>query len=275
MPAADRLYLAQWLRQRAGLHIDPQNQHWLDIRLKSVARRFGFRDVDALLRELPYGRPALDRDVLDAMTIHDTWFFRDRAQFKLLRDELLPDLLTRCQATKHLRIWCAAVSTGQEIYTLAMLLKELRLVESGWKIDLFGSDLSEACIKRARLGRYSTNELGQGLGLGRKLTYFRRDGQEWCIADTLRHMVHFQTLNLLDDFSHLGEMNLILCRNVLFYFDPLMRQNVLSRLSCLLAPHGHLITSVNEYLDPETTQFQRHHHVEGVYRRLDHVRHAA
>ncbi|HVZ68408.1 MAG TPA: protein-glutamate O-methyltransferase CheR [Rhizomicrobium sp.] len=265
MLASDVNYLAQLLKRRTGIAINPSKTSQIAMRLAPVARRFGFRNTDELMRDLPHARESLVRTVIEAMTTNDTWFFRDRAPFEQFREIILPDLLSRRARSRKLRIWCAAASTGQEAYTLAMILAEARLAESGWSVELVASDINSECIARAKEGLYSSFEIQRGLSVKRLITYFTQENENWRICERLRRMVKFRVFNLLDDYGVFGEMDIIFCRNVLLYFEPQTKARVLERLSGTLAPDGYLVVGTAEIPHEITTSFERLPGTRGLY----------
>lgn len=265
MLASDVNFLAQLLKRRTGIAINPSKTSQIAMRLAPVARRFGFRNTDELMRDLPHARESLVRTVIEAMTTNDTWFFRDRAPFEQFREIILPDLLSRRARSRKLRIWCAAASTGQEAYTLAMILTEARLAESGWSVELVASDINSECIARAKEGLYSSFEIQRGLSVKRLITYFTQENENWRICERLRRMVKFRVFNLLDDYGVFGEMDIIFCRNVLLYFEPQTKARVLERLSGTLAPDGYLVVGTAEIPHEITTSFERLPGTRGLY----------
>ena len=200
-----------------------------------------------LIAELQLGHDmALAQQALEAMTTHETLFFRDRMVFEHFRSVLLPKLIELRASTRKLRIWCAAVSTGQEAYSLAMILDDEAKKLQGWNIDILGTDLSHRTIDIARNGVYSQFEVQRGLPINYLLRYFRRQEESWRLAEPIKARVQFRPQNLLSDFSKMGMFDVILCRNVLMYFDPGCRSNVLAKLAGKLAPDGYLVLGSTE-----------------------------
>jgi chemotaxis protein methyltransferase CheR len=248
MEAGDFAFLARLLNRRCGLNLTHDRIALVERRLQPVVRRFDFRDINALLAELRLGREALAEAVTEAMCINDTGFFRDADTFRRLAERVLPRLAARRAGDKRLRVWSAAASTGQEAYSLAILLEETGLAREGWSIDLVASDISAAAIERAERGRYASHEIERGLD-ARMVRWFRRDGNEWVVDAALRRMISFRRFNLLDSFGWLDDLDLILCRNVLMYFDRATRANVLSRLAETLSDDGVLVLGETESAD--------------------------
>ena len=181
-------------------------------------------------------------------------FFRDRACFDHVRNTMIPALVKARATTKRLRIWCAAASSGQEPYSLAMLLDEAQLAESGWKIDIIATDLSSEMVARARDGLYLDYEVSRGLPTQLLLQYFTQSGSQWRVSDRLRRMVSFRPFNLLDSFGWLGQIDIVFCRNVLLYFDEQERFYTLERLSRVVAPDGYLVLGATEENDSDAFQ---------------------
>jgi chemotaxis protein methyltransferase CheR len=238
--------VADLVRRRSGLVLTPEKTALVKSRLAPVAQLFGFRSVGALLAELPHPHEELAVAVTEAMTTNETSFFRDRDLFAHFRDILLPRLCAARAGEKRLRIWCAAASTGQEAYTLAILLDEANLSASGWKIDLIATDLSTAAIARAKEGVYSQYEVQRGLPIQTLINHFTQDGDQWQASKRLRRAVSFRAFNLLDDFGWLGELDAVFCRNVLIYFDARTKAAVFAKLVDCLAPDGPLILGSTE-----------------------------
>jgi len=241
MTSDDFVFLAEFLRRRSGLQLPSHKAHLLGVRLLPVARRFGFKDVSALVRDLRYARETLARAVTEAMTTNDSSFFRDKAVFHQLRNVVLPELLAARAATKRLRIWCAACAAGQEAYSIAMVLDERRLAAQGWSIDLIATDLSADSIARAEEGVYTQFEVQRGLPVELLNAHFIQEGASWRAADSLRRMVGFRTFNLLDSYGWLYDIDVVACRNVLLYLDDRTKRQVLEKIEDVLSPDGVLL----------------------------------
>jgi chemotaxis protein methyltransferase CheR len=241
--------LADMLRRRSGLVLTPDKLPLAKSRLAPVAHLFGFKGVAALLAEFPHPREEIAQAVTEAMTTNETSFFRDRDPFTHFRDVVLPALAISRGDTRRLRIWCAAASTGQEAYSLAMILDEANLAGADWRIDLIATDLSAGAIARAKDGVYSQFEVQRGLPIQSLLKHFTQEDNQWRVADRLRRMVSFRTFNLLDDFGWLGEIDVVFCRNVLLYFDTPSKAAVFAKLADILVPDGTLVLGATEAAD--------------------------
>jgi chemotaxis protein methyltransferase CheR len=245
MTPDDFHFLTRLLRRRSGLSFTVDKLALVERRLTPVMRRFDFKDMTGLIDELRLGREALADAVTEAMTVNESSFFRDAALFQNLRESILPRLVLGRARSKRLRIWSAACAAGQEAYSIAILLTEMGLAREGWNIDLVATDLSGEAIQRAEAGRYAPYEIERGLD-AHAMRYFRRDRAEWLVDAGLRSMVSFRRFNLLDSFGWLDEIDLVFCRNVLMYFDPATRVDVLERMADTIAPDGLLLLGENE-----------------------------
>jgi chemotaxis protein methyltransferase CheR len=240
-------YLRTFLKQRSGLALTAEKRYLVESRLTPVCRRFGIAALSDLIGALKLGQDgAIERAVVEAMTTNETFFFRDRIPFDLFRDTILPEALVRNAGKRRLRIWCAAASTGQEPYSLAMLLQEAGPRLAGWQVEIVATDLSTEVIEKARLGLYSHFEVQRGLPVQWLIKYFTQVGEQWQIAQSLRSMVDYRQLNLLHSFTSLGQFDVIYCRNVLIYFDAPTKSDVLARLAAQLAPDGALLLGAAE-----------------------------
>ena len=267
MTPKDFVFLAELLRRRSGILLTEQKSQLVENRLAPVMRRFGFKDSSAMIRELGHGHEALVTAVIEAMTTNDSAFFRDRKTFEEFRDIVLPQLLIKRAESKRLRIWCAACAAGQEPYSIAMILDDVKLVAQGWTIDLIATDLNSQMIARAEEGLYTQFEVQRGLPIRRLVRNFTQEGNNWRISENLRRMVSFRTFNLLDSFGWLAEMDVVFCRNVLMYFDQKTRISVIDRLADIIAPDGSLLVGPAESISGLSAEFAQTEHAPGLYDR--------
>jgi chemotaxis protein methyltransferase CheR len=268
---ADFDYLADLLKRRAGFHLAPSKTHLAASRLAPVARRYGFRRTDELFAELRDAPEDLARAVIDAMMINESSFFRDKSCFDHFRGVVLPSLLSARATSRRLRIWCAAASTGQEPYSLAMILDEAKIAKD-WRIDLIASDISSFAIARAAEGLYSQYEVQRGLPAQTLVRYFAQDGDHWRISERIRRMVSFRPFNLLDSYGWLGEVDVIYCRNAFLYFEPLAKRACLKAFSQVLTDDGYLALGASETMEGTSTAFAPvDANVRGVYRKIRHT----
>ena len=233
--------LRRFLYERSGLALEGDKLYLVESRLLPIAREAGLSDLAALLKRLEAGDRDLAQSVVDAMTTNETFFFRDRAPFEKFRKVILPQLLAARATERRLRIWCAACSTGQEPYSIAMLLDEEARRLTGWNVEILATDLSRRAIDAARQGLYSQFEVQRGLPINMLLRYFQRSGDRWQINEFLRSRVSFREFNLLSDYRPLGAFDAIFCRNVLLYFDVATKRDILARLPRALAADGFLL----------------------------------
>ncbi len=257
---------AEVLRAGSGLAIGPDKLYLLETRLAPILRAEALRDLDALALLLKGGgRPALTRAVVEAMTTNESSFFRDTTPFTHVRTQALPALHAARPAGAKLRLWSAAASTGQEAYSLAMILHDLRPLLAGREVEIVGTDLAREVLARAREGLYSQFEVQRGLPVAMLLKHFRKEGEMWRLAEALRGMVRFQEANLLGDLRPLGRFDLIFCRNVLIYFDPPTKARALEAIARQLAPDGRLYLGGAETVLGVTDRFAPVPGDRGVY----------
>jgi chemotaxis protein methyltransferase CheR len=244
----DYSYLSALLRTKSGLALGTGKEYLLESRLPPVAKAYGFSSVNELVKTLRSGpHQELIKAVCDAMTTGETFFFRDTVPFELLRTTILPEVGDRCRkAGRPLRIWSAASSTGQEAYSIAMLLADMGVQLSGVRVELLATDFASHALNRARRGLFTQIEVQRGLPERYLRQFFIKTGDGYRLADDIRHRVAFRELNLLESFRSLGQFDIILCRNVLIYFDSLTKKDVLDRLSSALTPGGYLFLGATE-----------------------------
>lgn len=247
MTEADFTFLRDYLKKRSGLALGPEKRYLVESRLSPVCRRFNLATLSDLVGALRLSREGpMERAVVEAMTTNETFFFRDRAPFDLFRDVLLPRAIAARASTRRLRIWSAAASTGQEPYSLAMLIHEAAAQLAGWQIEIVGTDLSTEVLEKARLGLYSHFEVQRGLPVQLLVKHFTQVGEQWRISPTLTNMVSYRPLNLLHPFDHLGQFDIVYCRNVLIYFDAPTKADVLERIAKSLTPDGAVLLGAAE-----------------------------
>jgi chemotaxis protein methyltransferase CheR len=243
----DYEYFRKFLRERSGLVLSADKHYLLESRLLPVARRAGLASLAGLVHRLRgIDCEALAAEVVEAMTTNESFFFRDKIPFEHFRDTIIPRLIAARNHRRRIRIWCAAASTGQEPYSLAMSIKEMGDRLSGWQIEIIATDISSEALRRARSGIYSQFEVQRGLPIMLLLKYFKQIGENWQIGPDIRAMVQFRVLNLISDFSRLGMFDLVFCRNVLIYFDQPTKISVLDRLAQNLDRDGYLVLGAAE-----------------------------
>lgn len=267
MTQADFDFLRSLLHLRSGLSLSLEKRYLVESRLGILCRRRGISGLAALVQRLRLRDDReLEAAVVEAMTTNETLFFRDRLPFEMFRDVVVPEKLASNAAKRSLRIWSAAVSSGQEAYSLAMILDEMAPRLAGWRLEIVGTDISGEILERARAGLYSQFEVQRGLPIQLLLKYFKQEGDNWRIAETIRDMVELRTHNLLEPAEHLGQFDVIFCRNVLIYFDVPTKARVMAALSRRLAPDGAFILGAAETVIGVTTTIVPDRLHRGLYR---------
>jgi chemotaxis protein methyltransferase CheR len=256
------------MRESSAIVLDPGKEYLVESRLMPLAYNEGLRTVGELLVRLRQEKSELlRRKILDAMTNNETWFFRDFYPFEALRQEIVPALMTSRAASRSLRFWSAASSSGQEPYSIAMLLKE-KFAFPNWKFTILATDISSAVRGRAAEGRYSQMEINRGLPAPMLTKYFVRSGLDWMIAPSVREMVEFRACNLAQPWPDLPKMDVVFLRNVMIYFDVAIRKQILSRLRSVLQPDGVLFLGCAETTLNIDAGFERIPFQKTVYYRL-------
>jgi len=259
-------FISTLIKSRSGLVLTPDKAYLLESRLMPVARKHGLKGLDELIGVMRTRKEeALIIEVTEAMTTNESFFFRDIKPFDLLRDEVLPPLLEKRAAQKHLRVWCAAASSGQEPYSIAIVLKELGAKMAGWKVDMVGTDISHDILNKAKGGQYSQFEVQRGMPITLLLKYFDKKDETWQIKDEIRNMVQYKYWNLLDDLKQLGGFDIVFCRNVLIYFDAETKGKVLENISQLMPKDGMLFLGGAETVLGVTEKFKPVQGQRGVY----------
>lgn len=239
MNTADFEFLSAILKQRSGLVLTEEKAYLLESRLMPVARKFGFAGLPELVAMVREDRPEdLLCDITEAMTTNESLFFRDMKPFEQLRTLVIPQMVEKRAAQRKLRIWSAAASSGQEPYSIGILLQELGDMLEGWDIQILATDISADMLNRARAGLYTQFEVQRGLPIATLVKYFKQVGEKWRLDANIRSMVKFKEFNLLDDTAVLGQFDIVFCRNVLIYFDQQTKSEVLSRISGVMPNDG-------------------------------------
>lgn len=247
MTPVDYEYLRKLLKERSGLVLSADKQYLLESRLLPIARKQGFRELGELVATLRgTGAERLKVEIVEAMATNESFFLRDKLPFDHFRDTIMPALMAARAGERKIRIWCAACSTGQEPYSLAMLLHAMQAELQGWNIEILATDFSHAVLERAQSGSYTHFEVQRGLPIQLLLKHFTKEGERWKIAPEIHEMVKFQPLNLLHAFNHLGRFDVIFCRNVLIYFDRPTKTDLLERLARATERDGYLVLGATE-----------------------------
>jgi chemotaxis protein methyltransferase CheR len=262
----DYEFLRKFLKERSGLDLSADKQYLVESRLIPLARRAGLPGIAEIVQKMKGGSEALISDVVEAMTTNETFFFRDKLPFDNLRETILPMMLQARASRRSLRIWCAASSTGQEPYSIAMCLKEISSALAGWRIEILATDLSQDVLEKSKAGIFSQFEVQRGLPIQMLVKHFTQVGELWQLNADIRAMVQHRQLNLLQDFSHLGTFDVIFCRNVLIYFDQDTKAGIFDRLVRVIEPDGVLTLGAAESVVGISDAFKPYPERRGLYR---------
>jgi chemotaxis protein methyltransferase CheR len=266
----DIIYVAKEAYQRSGLVLSTDKGYLLESRLAPLARAEGYPSIEALIGAAR--RENNDRllwAITEALATHETFFFRDNTPFDLFKQDVLPVLARARGRTGTIRIWCAACSSGQEPYSLAMLLEEERARLGSMKIEIVATDMAGRVLEKAKAGIYSQFEVQRGLAIQRLVQHFEQNGDQWRVKPNIRQMVTFQKQNLLDNFSAMGTFDVIFCRNVLIYFDADSKKKILARLARQSAADGYLFMGAAETVVGLSSEFAPVEGKRGLYGRRD------
>lgn len=265
---ADYAFLRSLVHSQSANMIDASRNSLFETRLTPVARMAGVANLEGLVNLLRADRPAhLHRAVAEAMTVNETSFFRDVRPFEMLREEIFPRLMEQRRSERRLRIWSAASSTGQEAYSLAMMIAEYFPSLANWDVKILGTDISRTVVDYARAGRYRRLEVNRGLPARMLLKYFERDGEEWVLSARLRAMCEFMVANLCAGLPALPTFDLVLLRNVLFYFPQQERSALFGQVYRQMATDGYLLLGNAERAEDSTNLFEAEFALESYFYR--------
>ncbi len=266
MRLADFDFYKDLLMEKSGLALTQDKSYLLDSRLTPVARKWNYPNLESMTVAMR-GMPSADliKDVVEAMTTNETSFFRDSKPFDQFRDIIIPHLVKTRGANKRARIWCAASSTGQEPYSLSMLIRENAAKAPGWTFDITATDIDTAVIEQAKKAEYTQFEVQRGLPIQMLMKYFEQRAERWCLKNDIKSMVQFKYFNLLDSMSALGKFDIIFCRNVLIYFDRETKAKVLQNMAALLPDDGFLVLGGAETVLGITDAFKPLDGSRGIY----------
>jgi chemotaxis protein methyltransferase CheR len=245
------------VRERAAIVLEPGKEYLVETRLDEVAKSHGLKSIDELGRALDRGSSQLVSDVVEAMTTNETSFFRDLYPFVAMKETILPELIQRRSATKTLEIWCAACSTGQEPYSIAMTIREHFPELASWTIRILGTDISKQVLARAKAARYRQLEVNRGLAAPQLVRFFQRAGLEWELKPEVARMVRFDALNFVEPWPALPRFDIVFLRNVLIYFDVATKRAILERARGVLAEDGYLFLGGAETMPGEDLAYDR------------------
>lgn len=262
-------YIADMLTERTGQQLTEGRIWRVNTALQGIFRERGITNVEQLVCLLDRAEEkTLAQEVVEALLNNETYFFRDPAYFEALAKQVLPDLAEKRAAKRRLSIWSAGCSTGQEVFSLAMLFAEQAERWSDWTVEILGTDISTRAIDAARRGCYTQFEIQRGLSVSRMLTYFEETERGWCTTDRMSRLTRFNRHNLLDPVPSAAPFDLILCRNVLLYFDGAIRKQAFDRLAEAIRPDGWLMLGAGETVVGQTESFAVCRGAGGIYRPL-------
>lgn len=263
--------VAQYIQDISGIYLDQSKSYLFETRLSSVAEEHGCASYRELHQKAKYdGTKKIERAIVDAITTNETLFFRDKGPFELLQHKILPEVID-ARAPKagtmktNLRVWSAAASTGQELYSIAIIIRELLRDLAKYNITLLGTDISDAAIAQASYGKYNKFEIERGLDKSALQKYFTLFGDSWKIKDEVRSMVNFRKLNLMEPFTTLGKFDIIFCRNVAIYFSMPDRTKLFNKIADSLADDGYLIIGSTESLTGVCSRFVPKRHLRSIF----------
>ncbi len=266
MNTNDFNFLIDMIKSRSGIVLSADKGYLVESRLVPVAQRNGMASVEELVQKMQaVPNAALAEEVTEAMTTNESFFFRDKTPFEFLQSHIMPHFVKSRPNHKRLKFWCAAASTGQEPYSIAMVLKEISPRMPGWTYEILGTDLSNEVLEKAKSGAYSQFEVQRGLPINLLVKYFKQKGETWIIDPAIRAMVEYKNFNLLESFTPLGKFDVIYIRNVLIYFDRETKKSILDKAAQLLAPDGFLVLGAAETVIGITDTFRPLKSHRGLY----------
>lgn len=240
-------FFSQLVKDSSGIALSTGKEYLLESRLNELCKVLGLRNIDALYQQAKFKMtPKLKEQIIEAMTTNETYFFRDQHPFDTLKNHIIKELMEKNQSRKELRFWSAAASTGQEAYSIAMIIQEHFPQLANWKVEILGTDISRQAIEKAQAGRYTQVEVNRGLPITMLIKYFKQQGAFWIVQDKLKKLVRFKTFNLLSPFVGVGQFDCIFCRYVLIYFDQETKKKITDKLVKVLRPGGYLFFGATE-----------------------------
>jgi chemotaxis protein methyltransferase CheR len=265
--------LSKYIYSITGIDLDQKKAYLFESRLGPLAGEQGFSSYSELYYKAKTD-PALERRIIDAITTKETLFFRDNGPFELLQHKILPELIDRRTAKSSgllpvpIRIWSAACSTGQEVFSIAMVLKELLPDMTKYNIKLLGTDISDSAIAQASYGQYNQFEIERGLSRDKLLKYFNPNGGSWKIKDEIRAMASFRRLNLMLPFAGFGKFDIVFCRNVAIYFSLGERKKLFNKILDVIEQDGYLVVGSTESLAGVCSRFEPKRHLRSIFYQL-------
>ncbi|PID77046.1 MAG: chemotaxis protein CheR [Deltaproteobacteria bacterium] len=266
---AELKIIAKYIYDISGISLDQSKAYLFETRLSSIAEKFSCKNYNELYQKAKQNRN-IERSIIDAISTNETLFFRDKNPFELLKHKILPEMIdartpARAGMKTNIKIWSAAASTGQELYSIAIVIKELLRDNKAYSFTLLGTDISDEAIAQASYGKYNKFEIERGLDRSTLQRYFTRSGDSWKIKDEIRAMVNFRKFNLMMPFSSLGKFDIIFCRNVAIYFTLQDRKKLFNKIADILADDGFLIIGSTESLSGVSARFVPKRHLRSVF----------
>jgi len=248
--SSDFEYVQQLVYKNAGIVLDKGKEYLLELRLRPVAKKQGFNTISELICKLRVQQSlnGMHNSVINALTTNETSFFRDLHPFEVLKDKIFPELIKKNASQRKLNIWCCACSSGQEPYTIAMILRENFPLLANWSVNILATDISDDVLLTAKEGMYNQLEVNRGLPIKYLVKYFTKNGNGWKVKDELRKVISFRKLNLLDYWLNISTMDIIFIRNILIYFDTTTKQAILTKLRRLMTRDSYLFLGSTETL---------------------------
>jgi len=266
--------IAKYIHDISGILLDSSKKYLLETRLSTVAQENGCNSYMELHRKSSRDpSKIIEKKIVDAISTNETLFFRDNGPFELLQHKIIPELIDARKSASPLvktpvRIWSAAASTGQELYSIAIVLKELLGNTSKYNIKLFGTDISDSAIKQASMGKYNKFEIERGLARDKLNKYFTLNGNFWKVKDEIRALANFRKINLMQPFQGLGKFDIVFCRNVAIYFSVQDRKRLFDKIADILEPDGYLIIGATESLTGVCPRFRPKKHLKTIFYQL-------
>lgn len=260
---------SKYILEISGITLGAGKEYLLETRLHSIINKLGCSSFNELLQMAKKDfKKEIENEIIDAISTNETYFFRDKSPFELLQHKIFPDLIDKSSKNAHkptIKLWSAANSTGQEIYSIAMTLLEMGVTPDKYNIKLFGTDISDAAISQASYGLYNKFEVARGLDQRRLKRYFTEHNGQYKVIDELRAMAQFKKMNLMKPFIGLDKYDIVLCRNVMIYFTTEDRKKIYENISKVLAPHGYLLIGATESLVNDTDLFESKRYLNSVF----------
>jgi chemotaxis protein methyltransferase CheR len=272
--SADEIKLiTKYIYEISGIYLDESKKYLLETRLNSIAEEQGCTSYLEFHRKAKADATrSIERKIIDAISTNETLFFRDTGPFQLLQHKIFPEIIdarsSKTPLKTNLKIWSAASSTGQELYSVAIVLQELLGDLSKYSIKLLGTDISDAAVAQASSGKFNKFEIERGLARDKLTKYFSMVGQTWKINDQIRSMVNFRKFNLMTPFTGLGKFDIVLCRNVAIYFTLEDRKKLFNKIADVLEPDGYLLIGSTESLTGICPRFIPKRHLRSIFYQL-------